>query len=334
MFKTLLISILGLLFLQTAKAQKPDSVLYNMKKSGQIVQTKDSADYVLQIMTPPDISTGAKIYPIREFYLNGKCKLVGAAEKTMFRMPDKTSLYLSFKGKCISYDYYQNGHLKSMRVCRDGIYLTDLTKYYPNGQLYTCEKFDEKYRLLKIDCCDSTGKVLAENGNGKWIEFDRDFKKTIQEGMVKDSLKYGEWRDMKDDTGKLLIDMFKKGEIIYSIDTTKKGDTVFMSTEIKPKFKNGDTSAFNTFIARTIKFPAYDRNNYTRDLIDVAFVVEKDGTLSNIEVLSGTDKAMKDAVVQAIQQSPSWVAGMQNGHPERVELVTLFHFDLSGKAAN
>jgi len=58
-------------------------------------------------------------------------------------------------------------------------------------------------------------------------------------------------------------------------------------------------------------------------------VVEKDGSLTDVKALRGPDETMKDAAVQAIQQSPKWVPGIQNGRPVRVQFTISFAFSLA-----
>ena len=50
----------------------------------------------------------------------------------------------------------------------------------------------------------------------------------------------------------------------------------------------------------------------------IKFVVEKDGKLSNIQVLQSPDKTLADAAVQVLQKSPKWKPGKQRNKPVRV----------------
>jgi len=105
---------------------------------------------------------------------------------------------------------------------------------------------------------------------------------------------------------------------------------VFAAVEVEPHFK-GRAGAFNTFLASIIKFPAVDRTNGTQGKVIVTFVVEKDGSLSDIKALRSPSRTMADAAIEAIQQSPKWVPGIQNGRPVRVQYTISFAFSLADK---
>jgi len=115
-------------------------------------------------------------------------------------------------------------------------------------------------------------------------------------------------------------------------DTNREADPnqVYAAVEVEPHFKGG-TAAFNTYLATNIKFPATDRINGTQGKVIVTFVIEKDGSLSDIKALRSPSQSMADAAVTAIQQSPKWVPGIQNGKPVRVQYTISFAFSLADK---
>jgi protein TonB len=82
-------------------------------------------------------------------------------------------------------------------------------------------------------------------------------------------------------------------------------------------------------LAKNVKFPAVDRENGTSGKAILTFVVEKDGSLTDIKVLRAPSPTIGDAAVQAVQQSPKWAAGIQNGRPVRVQFTISFAFSLA-----
>jgi TonB family protein len=320
MLRTILIFIFGLLLLQAAKAQKLDTVLVNMKNNGRMVKTSDSADYILLVITPADSSTGVKINEVQEFYIDHKRKLAGTA--IIYVSGDV--LFLKFVGPRI--DYFQNGRKKSITNYKNGIPQGDATLYYPNGKLYAMEKYNSKNELLLLTCHDSTGNSLAENGDGKWLDFDVDFKHKVGDGVIKDSLREGEWHEIVNDSVKYMM-IYKHGVAVSSTDPNWLTQ-IFSAVEKEPQFKSGP-GGFNAYLAKAVKFPDFDRQNGTQGRVIVTFVVEKDGTLSNVKALRGPDQSMMDAAVQAIQQSPPWLPGMQGGRPVRVQYTISFAFSLA-----
>src|ERR1700761_2810961 len=182
MIKTLFLLLLSLLFLQSVKAQKQDTTLLYMKNTGEEISSKDSADYMLLIM-PPSISQGIKLYPVDGFYMNGKPKLNEMV--TIYPRNGK----LIRQGPCV--EFYSNGHRKNIANFKDGNMVGNIIEYYSNGQYHCTKKIGVNNQIRLIDCYDSTGKIIAENGNGNWIKTDDDFKGIAEQGTIKDSLETG-----------------------------------------------------------------------------------------------------------------------------------------------
>jgi TonB family protein len=320
--KALFIFIFGVIFWQSAHAQKPDSVLLYMKESGQIVKNKDSADYFLRIMAP-DSSTGLKVSLIKKFDTDNTLKLTTKAIIYF----DGTKLSMKFVGTYA--EYYPNGKLQMVMDPKKD-HSVEILLYYPNGKLYCIEQNSIiHHHFLLIECRDSTGKVLTDKGNGRWIKFDQFSKQVFAEGPVVDSLEQGEWHELVKDSVKYTT-TYNHGIAISSTDPNW-GKEIFTAVEVEPHFKHGGTSGFNSFLATTIKYPAYDREHNIQGKVFVTFMVEKDGSLTNIKALRGPDKLLMDAAVEAVKQSPKWVPAFQNGRFVRVQYTIPVNFNLANK---
>lgn len=320
MFKTLLFFLLGLIFFQAAEAQK-DSILVRMNNNGKVLGSKDSADYLMLIMTPPDSSTGIKINTVKQFYTNYTPKLVG---KAIIHL-NGVMLDLKFVGPCVT--YYPNGSRKEIMNYNDGELWGNYTQYYPNGKIYRLLKYNGNKIEKLVECSDSTDNKITENGNGKWMEWDDEFKNIVVHGAVKDSLKEGEWQGM--DGAKIIcVTLYKKGNFISGIRYDRSGKPhTYTKFEVEPTYKNSPAD-FSAYLASTIKYPDSDRANGTQGKVIVTFVVERDGSLSNVKALQGPSQSTMDEVVHVIQQAPAWLPGVQNGRPVRVQYTISFAFSL------
>jgi hypothetical protein len=319
MTKNLTLLILNLLFFQVVKAQlHKDTLVYYMKNDGWTVVNKAVADYFLVIL-PADSSSGKKLYPVNEYYPSGKPKLMGMSDSAQYHL-------LKFEGTCIR--FYANGHKKSISNYLHGILTGDETLYYPNGSICANQNYSYKNQILLIECRDSTGKILAENGNGKWLTFNDD-NKGIEEGMVKDSLEDGEWKESVNDSLKY-VTIYGRGLVVSTSDPGKAlGERVFTAVEKEPEFANGGAAGFNRFLAKTVRFPALDREHGIAGKVITTFVVEKDGSLSNIRSVRYPDKPIAEAAENALKLSPPWTPGMQNGQPVRTQFTISFAFSLA-----
>jgi TonB family protein len=118
-------------------------------------------------------------------------------------------------------------------------------------------------------------------------------------------------------------------------DTVPSGDKViFTSVEEVPTFPGGD-KGFNKYLAATIKYPAEAVTNRVQGRSIVTFVVEEDGSLSNIQVLRALGHGTDEEAVRALKASPKWNPGKQNGHAVRVQYSVPigFTFNKNTKAA-
>ncbi|WP_183561273.1 hypothetical protein [Mucilaginibacter sp. SP1R1] len=174
---------------EKASAQK-DTVWVCMKyaknsngERTEIAENRDSADF-MRMITTPDSSVDKTLYPVNDFYLNGKLKLRSLSIVNM-------AAHTLFQGTCL--EYYPNGLKKSISNFEKGNQEGDINKYYPNGKIYMSGSYyQHKFKL--IECRDSTGKELAENGNGKWIKYSDDFKILYSEGPVEGGIQQYDWK--------------------------------------------------------------------------------------------------------------------------------------------
>src|SRR4051812_12123722 len=105
MFRTLFTFLLGLTICQTVNAQDTgdtDTLICYLDKNNVIIFNKDSAAYQL-IVYPRDQSQNQKLYPFRQYYLNGKAKSVG--NSTVH------SPYLALEGPLVT--FFPNGRRQS-----------------------------------------------------------------------------------------------------------------------------------------------------------------------------------------------------------------------------
>lgn len=322
MLKPALLLILGLFVAETLSAQmksynpKKDTIVYYLKYPNNVVYKKGDADY-FRIILPPDPNSKTKLFGVNEFYPDGQIKLLGFSVNS--------DLYLSFQGTCT--EYFANGHVKKITNYDKGTPTDTLITYYPNGKLYFKEKYKKKGDLILNECADSTGKILANNGNGYWVKYGRDFKLITGEGKVMDGLPEGEWHGIVNDSVKYSC-VYSKGVVISGQDPEQLSDTkIFTAVKTEPRFKGGIES-FNDFLLGNIHYPDNAKKNNIQGKVFVTFVVEKNGTLSNLRIATGIDKDLDAEALRVLKLSPPWIPGSQNGKPLRVQYTVPINFAL------
>lgn len=104
---------------------------------------------------------------------------------------------------------------------------------------------------------------------------------------------------------------------------------IFNAVENEPEYKNGGLPGFYKYLGNAIHYPSVDKENNVQGKVLVTFVVEKDGSLTDVKALRGPDESLQDEAVRAVKASPKWKPGIQNGRPVRVQYTVPVSFTLS-----
>ena len=105
---------------------------------------------------------------------------------------------------------------------------------------------------------------------------------------------------------------------------TDDPDKVFTIVQQRPIFP-GD---INKWLAENIKYPDDAKKNNIQGTVYAEFIVEKDGSTSNVKVMRGVNKLLDDESVRVLSTMPKWKPGEQNGHSVRVEYMVPIKFML------
>jgi protein TonB len=100
----------------------------------------------------------------------------------------------------------------------------------------------------------------------------------------------------------------------------------FVVVEVMPSFKGGDIGKFREWVARRTNYPQAAYEKRIRGTVFLTFIVEKDGSVSNVTVVKGVDPLLDNEAVKAISESPKWTPGLQRGQPVRVRFSIPLNF--------
>lgn len=113
------------------------------------------------------------------------------------------------------------------------------------------------------------------------------------------------------DDGKIVIDM-PSGEGDKDAKIVED-NTVYNAVEVRPEFPGG-IQKFYDFVGKNYRAPEED----IKGRVFVQFVVEKDGSLTDIKVVRDLGYGTGAEAIRVLKKSPKWKAGIQNGRPVRV----------------
>ncbi|WP_214070010.1 energy transducer TonB [Mucilaginibacter sp. dw_454] len=293
------------------------------KNNGRQVNRLDSADFV-RVVLPPD--SGSKLFNITEYYKDKTRKLVGkswAADK------------MQFDGQVQS--FYPSGKKQEMSNYKNARKLGDSYEYYPNGKLYVHKKYladDERVNgisELMLDCRDSTGAMLATNGEGHYIAYSDKFSHVYDEGSIKNGLKEGEWKGDNGDKDHHITftEVYENGKLESGKALHLYEDKTYTYTErnIQPQYPGG-LGEFGKYLGTNIRYPGVSSFTGTRGRLIARFVILPDGTLSEITIADSPDVLMSKEAVRVLNASPKWVPGYAFGKAARISYTVPINFTM------
>jgi periplasmic protein TonB len=92
-----------------------------------------------------------------------------------------------------------------------------------------------------------------------------------------------------------------------------EGEKIFNVVEIESSYPGG-LEAWRRFLIKTFRYPDLAIANEIQGTVVVQFIVDKEGVVSNVEVLSGPEELRQEAI-RVINKSGKWTAAIQNGKP-------------------
>jgi len=107
----------------------------------------------------------------------------------------------------------------------------------------------------------------------------------------------------------------------------EEDNVVFVIVENKPEFPGGD-AALMKYIAENIKYPVIAQENGIQGRVICQFVVNKDGSIVDINVVRSVDPSLDKEAIRVIKSMPKWKPGKQRGKAVRVKFTLPIVFRL------
>ena len=105
-------------------------------------------------------------------------------------------------------------------------------------------------------------------------------------------------------------------------------EVVFVVVESMPEFPGGQQALFK-YLSENVKDPVIAQENGIQGRVICQFVVNKDGSIVDVEVVrSGGDPSLDKEAIRVIKSMPKWKPGKQRGKPVRVKYTVPVNFKL------
>ena len=103
-------------------------------------------------------------------------------------------------------------------------------------------------------------------------------------------------------------------------------DQPFVKVEQMPSFQGGDLLTFRNWVMQKVKYPQIAQENNITGRVLLMFVIERDGSLTNIQVLQTPDSSLSDEAIRVLKSSPKWTPGKQRNQAVRVKYTLPIDF--------
>ena len=105
-------------------------------------------------------------------------------------------------------------------------------------------------------------------------------------------------------------------------------EVIFVVVETMPEFPGGQQALFK-YLSENVKYPVIAQENGIQGRVICQFVVNKDGSIVDVEVVrSGGDPSLDKEAVRVIKSMPNWKPGKQRGKAVRVKYTVPVNFKL------
>lgn len=232
--------------------------------------------------------------------------------------------------------FHPNGSLYESATYFEGVPIDTIKRYHSNGvfmghflPIQAGEQSEAAYDVIEriISYYDSAGNQTLSGGTGKATLVDP-LTNDYESGEVIGGLKNGVWTGTSRISALSYRDMYANGKFIRGTSKNKKGQQ-FSYKEVKTdaEFKGGLTSFYN-FLKTNLRYPRKAQRKGIQGNIFIYFIVEKDGSLSNLRVVRGIGGGCDEEAMRVMKKSPKWTPGTQRGQVVRQAMIQdlLFKF--------
>ncbi|MDR2893850.1 MAG: energy transducer TonB [Alistipes sp.] len=105
-------------------------------------------------------------------------------------------------------------------------------------------------------------------------------------------------------------------------------DIPIFNAEEMPTFQGGDLTVFRNWVQGRLQYPRMAVENNITGTVTLQFVIERDGSLTNVQELASPDRMLTEEAIRVLGTSPKWTPGKQRNRPVRVWYILPIQFRL------
>jgi TonB family protein len=190
------------------------------------------------------------------------------------------------------------------------------------------EKYGEERTFKILNSWDSLGNKFVDDGNGKASIVCPHLCSFLEagEGSVKDGLKDGVWKGTLCD-GSTYEETYAQGLVLRG--TLKAEALSYNYTRLEAgAIPGGGIVNFYKYVGANVRYPRKARKEGAQGKVFVEFIVNEDGTISDVKTVLGVSLECDEEAERVISGSPRWTPGFRRGKPVKQRMVLPITFRL------
>jgi protein TonB len=117
-------------------------------------------------------------------------------------------------------------------------------------------------------------------------------------------------------------------EVPVAVEEEVVEEVPIYNAEEMPTFQGGDLNVFRNWVQGKLQYPRMAIENNIQGTVTLKFVIERDGSLTNIEEIASPDRSLTEEATRVLKTSPKWEPGKQRNRPVRVFYILPVQFRL------
>lgn len=126
--------------------------------------------------------------------------------------------------------------------------------------------------------------------------------------------------------------LFSYVEFSSAQDTSKTqtAEPLVDSCDVNPMYPGGEVAMYQ-FIQKNISYPEIAREMGEQGTVYVQFIVNSDGSTTDIKVLKGVSHSLDEEALRVVKLMPNWIPGICNGQAARIRVIVPIAFKVVNK---
>lgn len=233
-----------------------------------------------------------------DYNKDGSLRVRGEYSKRNLKIKNGTFIY-----------YYENGYKKELSNFNNNTLTGAYQDWFDNGQTKNIGQYKDN---------DQSEEWITYFWNGQIDSKGHYYKgKTV-----------GEWSWFYENGQMCASEKFNIGEAVSGKYWTEEGEPLdSIIANVAPVFAGG-MDALNRFLNETVKYPKVAQNRGAYGKVFVQFVIEIDGSISNVKIVRSVDPDLDEESLRVVSLMPYWTPGKRHNKLVRVSYIVPISFKL------